>query len=304
MAVTFLYKLFLANNYNWGDMTATGPAIQINDYLESWVAACNGNPGNTLKQLTIRKKPTDGTNVNNTFPNSTTSSNYTDRKGWVIEANNSATKGLIFYFSGVKNTGTRDYFESVVSEKGEWFDTTQTNGYGIFTSWIYGLWDGFTAYTFNYINRSSFGSQFIISYSTDPNQEFFCFSNVGNSSDSSYWFSWILYKDNLNNWGNLVLRGDGSINGAISIDNTLRSVAALIRNTTTANARLTSVILTTTNNLNAVNGENMPNPNRRIAHPQVLTVDSSSSRFTFGSELIVNSRSFYGLAPNILVIEK
>jgi hypothetical protein len=285
-------------------MTTTGPAIQINDYLESWVTACNGNPGNTLKQLTIRKKPTDGTNTNNTLPNGTSNSNYIERKGWVIEANRSATEGLMIYFAGASRAAdSQDYYEFVVSEKNNWFDSGQTNGYGLFSNWVFAIWDNFTA-DFNYANRSSFGNQFIISYSSDPNQEFFCVSNIGVASNSSYWFSWMIFKDNFDHWGALLVGSDASVKGSIFIGNKLRSIDGLIRNTTTTDARLTSVTLTTTSNLDVENGQNMPNPNRRIAHPQVLTVDNNQNRFTFGEELIVNSRQFYGLAPRLLVIEK
>jgi hypothetical protein len=156
---------------------------------------------------------------------------------------------------------------------------------------------------FNYINRTT-GTQFLVAYSSDANQEFFCLG-FNNPSNSSMRATWIIYKDNLNNWGASIINRSGTTYGAFSLENTLYTASHWLFNNSTSNSRLNSVIITTNATLAGIsNGQNSPSLVRRIAHPNVLSTDNSTTRFSFGSELVANSRRFYGMSEYYLVIER
>lgn len=308
MAVTLLYRAFPQAVYDWGSVDPSSASMQINAALESWVAACNGNPGNTLKQLTIHKKPTDGTNTGTVGPTGDNEGVSRNRRGWVIQANNTATKGLVIYFVAARfaeQFENQDRTEFFITNIENWANISSVaQGYGVISNPVTG-YTASSGTSFNYINRST-SAQFIVAYSSDPGQEFFTIGIKGSATNFAYSLCWILYKDNTNNWGSNLINNNGNTQtGCMWLENALYGNIWWIGNGTTSGTRLTSVTVTTGNNLNGVsNGANSPNPYRQIANPNVFMTDVGNTRFDFGGELIVNSRKFYGVHSHWLVVEK
>lgn len=174
MAVSVSYQTWSSGTYNWLDTaTSTAAPQQIDNLLDTWVAAVNGNAANTNKQITVTKSPA-----------SSTSANFV---GWVIQAaSNSSGSGFF----------TRLYTSTTTNLIATFSETFTDNG----TNGGYGAAAGASA-TDTTISFATSGvvGEFVVASDTVNEQEFFALgwrtNNLTTQSDQL-----LIYKDTAGEW--------------------------------------------------------------------------------------------------------
>lgn len=187
MAVSVSYQAWTSGTYNWLDTTtSTAVTPQIDNLLDTWVAAVNGNAANTNKQITVTKSHA-----------SSTSANFV---GWVIQAA-SNTSGSGFFTRFYTSTTTN----LVVSFSETFTDNGTNGGYGAAAG------ANVSDSTISFATSGVVG-EFVVASDTVNEQEFFALgwrtNNLTSQSDQL-----LIYKDTAGEWAAAFSDG-GILSGA------------------------------------------------------------------------------------------
>lgn len=187
MPVTVDYQYWDSASYNWLDnVSATAPALQIQEKLAAWVSAVNANASNAGRPVSIRKSPSDSTSTNFI--------------GWVIECSStSADKGLFARLYSSTATNLNALFHQT------WTDNGSNGGYGTYSG-------GISSDTSISFSTTGVAAEFSVAAGTDDGQEFFCLGwRLNNATTQSDVF--LIFKDVYGEWAGVFTDGGSQVSG-------------------------------------------------------------------------------------------
>lgn len=277
MPVNVEYQVFSSLNYDWKSLATEQAAFQIDSKLKAWVAACNANPGNSSKQITVHRDPASSTGT---------------RTGWTIRFADGVLPGFMFHFasqitSGSSISGAR----AELFDTSQWTDNTSNSGYG-------GIGTIISSDTGIGWCISGAAAEFIVAQSSDPGQEFFVLSwNMANST--AYRDVFAFFKDKNDNWA--CEWDDGGVRYGIAQNpqKGLQRISLIQAAPITSPFHLSKLCFVSDGIYSG--GEDASERLVYPAHPKLWF--ASTTNFGFGSYYAGNGREFIGLSYFDWVVE-